>query len=190
MSGIVVMGASVGGLRALERVLGALPGGFGLPILVVQHRADDQSELLHGLLDRHCALDVCEAEDKSELRPARVHVAPGGYHTLVEDGHLELSTEAEVRFSRPSIDVALESAAHAYGPGVIGVVLTGANDDGARGLAEVRRHGGTAIVQDPTTAENARMPEAAILAAKPQWILSLDDIPARLVALSGAEASA
>jgi two-component system chemotaxis response regulator CheB len=188
MSGIVVIGASVGGLQAVEELLAGVPGDFALPIVVVQHRADDHSHLLHVLLSRHSHLDVCEAEDKAELRRGCVLVAPGGYHTLVEDDHVELSTEPEVRFSRPSIDVAFESAARAFGPRAIGVVLTGANDDGARGLAEIRRHGGTAIVQDPESALSPRMPQAAIAAADPQWVLPLGEIAERLVALAGQEA--
>ena len=185
MSGIVVIGASVGGLKAVEELLGGLPAEYPAPIVVVQHRADDQSQMLHALLDRHCPLEVCEAEDKSELRPGCVLVAPGGYHLLVEDSHVELSTEAEVRFSRPSIDVTFEGAARAFGPEAVGVVLTGANDDGAHGLAEIRRHGGIAIVQEPSEAVNARMPEAAIAAADPQWVLPVAEIASRLVTLAG-----
>jgi two-component system chemotaxis response regulator CheB len=188
MSGIVIIGASVGGLQAVEAVLEEVPAGFALPVVVVQHRADDQSHLLHRLLARHSHLDVCEAEDKAELREGCVLVAPAGYHTLIEDEHVELSTEPEVRFSRPSIDVTFESAARAFGPRAIGVVLTGANDDGARGLAEIRRHGGTAIVQDPATAMNPRMPEAAIAACDPEWVLPLGEIGAKLVDLAGQEA--
>jgi len=184
MSGIVVIGASLGGLRALERVLGVLPGDFALPVLVVQHRAEDARSLLPELLARHTELRVGEAEDKTALRAGHVLVAPAGYHALVEPGHVELSTEAEVAFSRPSIDVALETAAQAYGPRAVGVVLTGANDDGAHGLAEVRRRGGVAIVQDPASAERASMPEAAIRAADPQWVLGLEEIGDRLVALA------
>lgn len=187
MSGLVVMGASLGGLRALELVLGALPAEFGWPVLVVQHRADDRSAMLHTLLGNRCALEVCEAEDKSALRPGCVLVAPAGYHAMVEDDHVELSTEGQVRYSRPSIDVAFESAARAFGPRAVGVVLTGANDDGARGLAEIARRGGTAIVQDPETAEGRRMPEAAIRAVARALVLEPDAIGPRLVELAAAE---
>lgn len=188
MSGVVVIGASVGGLQAVEVLLDGLPADFGLPVVVVQHRADDQSHLLHRLLARHCVLEVCEAEDKAPLRPGCVLVAPAGYHTLIEQTHVELSTEPEVRFSRPSIDLTLDSAARAFGPSAVGVVLTGANDDGARGLAELRRRGGRAIVQDPAEALNPRMPQAAIDAAAPQWVLPLAEIAPRLVALAREEA--
>ncbi len=188
MSQIVVIGASLGGLNALERVLHGLPADFALPVLVVQHRSEEGPALLAGLLGRHSPLQVCEAEDKSPLKPGCVLVAPAGYHALVEPGHVSLSTEAEVRYSRPSIDVALETAAEAYGERAVGVVLTGANDDGAHGLAEVRRRGGVAIVQDPAEAESRSMPEAAIAAADPQWILGLEEIGPRLAAIAaGAE---
>lgn len=183
MSGIVVIGASAGGLQALEAILDHLPADYPVPILVVQHRSDDGSKLLSGLLARHTLLDVCEADDKSPLRPGCVLVAPAGYHALVEDGHVSLSTEAEVRFSRPSIDVAFQTAAAAYGARAVGVVLTGANDDGARGLAAIRRAGGMAIVQEPASAEHAAMPAAALAAADPQWVLPLEAIGERLVAL-------
>ena len=188
MSAIVVIGASLGGLHALEQVLERLPADFGLPLLLVQHRAEDAPSLLVGLLRAHTRLDVCEAEDKAPLRPGCALVAPAGYHALVEHGHVELSTEAEVRFSRPSIDLALQSAADAYGRDAVGVVLTGANDDGSRGLAAIRRAGGVAIVQDPEAAERRAMPDAAIASSEPQWVLPLDEIGPRLVAIAGAEA--
>ena len=181
---IVVIGASWGGLHAVGKILTDLPEDFPAPILVVQHRAGDSPDLLSGLLDRRGPLTVREAEDKMALTPGCVRVAPPGYHVLVEPGHLALSTEAEVGYSRPSIDVALESAADAYGPGVVGVVLTGANEDGAAGLAAVRRRGGMAIVQDPETAERSRMPAASIAAADPQVISSLEDIAPLLVRLA------
>ena len=186
MSGcdLVIIGASWGGLRAISEILGGLPEDFPAPVVVVQHRQPGQEDLLSGLLDRQGPLTVTEAEDKSKLQPGCVHVAPSGYHVLVEPGHLELTTEAEVRFSRPSIDVAMESAAHAYGDRAIGVVLTGANDDGAAGLAEIRRLGGVAVAQDPETAERSVMPAAAIEAAHPQHVVQLGEIAPLLVQLA------
>ena len=189
MPGIVVIGASLGGLHALEQVLERLPADFPVPILLVQHRAEDAPSLLVGLLRAHSRLEVFEAEDKARLRPGCVLVAPAGYHALVERGHVELSTEAEVRFSRPSIDLALESAAAAYGREAVGVVLTGANDDGSRGLAAIRRAGGVVIVQDPEAAERRSMPDAAIAASAPQWVVPLEEVGPRLVAIAGAGAS-
>ena len=159
---LVVIGTSWGGLHALRRVLGGLPAKFDVPVVVVQHRHRDSDQLLVSLLQDHTTLNVAEVEDKSELVPGGIYVAPAEYHVLVEVGHLALSTEEPVRYSRPSIDVTFESAADAYGSRTIGVIMTGANDDGARGLRRIADRGGAAIVQDPATAESAVMPAAAL----------------------------
>ena len=186
MSGcdLVILGASWGGLHAIGEILGGLDADFPAPVVVVQHRQAGQEDLLSGLLDRHGPLTVREAEDKTELCAGCVFVAPAGYHVLVEPGHLELTTEAEVHYSRPSIDVAMETAAHAYGDRAVGVVLTGANDDGAAGLAEIRRLGGVAVAQDPDTAERSTMPAAAIAAAHPQFVCRLEEIAPLLTRLA------
>ena len=186
MSGceLVIIGASWGGLHAISTILGGLPEDFPAPIVIVQHRQPGQPDMLSGLLDGQGPLTVREAEDKSELAPGCVLVAPSGYHVLIEPGHLELTTEAEVRFSRPSIDVAMETAAHAFGDRAIGVVLTGANEDGAAGLAEIRRLGGVAVAQDPETAEKSAMPAAAIAAAHPQYVARLEEIAPLLTRLA------
>jgi two-component system, chemotaxis family, protein-glutamate methylesterase/glutaminase len=181
---LVIIGASWGGLHAVGEVLSGLPRDFPAPVLVVQHRAEDADNILAGLLDRRGPLSVLDADDKAALKPGCILVAPPGYHVMVERGHVELSTEAQVHFSRPSIDVALETAARAYGEALIGVVLTGANDDGAHGLTEVRRHGGMAIVQNPEHAQRAAMPAAAIAAADPQVVSELEDIAPLLVRLA------
>ena len=183
---LVVLGASWGGLRALEVVLGGLPAGFGAPVVVAQHRQAGARELLAGLLDAHTALDVRDARDGDALVAGRVLVAPADHHLLVEGDHVALSREAEVRHSRPSIDVLLESAARTHGRGAVGVVLTGANDDGARGLQAVRAAGGHAIVQDPADAEAPAMPAAALARAGADDLLALADVAPRLVALVGA----
>ena len=184
---LVVIGASWGGLHAVSTILAGLPADFPAPVVIVQHRQEDAKDLLSGLLDRHGPLTVREADDKTKLSAGCVLIAPPGYHVLIEHGHLELSTEAQVRFSRPSIDVAMETAAHAYGDRAIGVVLTGANEDGAAGLAEIRRLGGIAVAQDPDTAEKAIMPAAAIAAADPQHVRRLEDIAPLLVKLASGE---
>jgi two-component system chemotaxis response regulator CheB len=186
---LVIIGASWGGLKAVGEILGGLPGDFPAAVVVVQHRAEDAGDLLAELLDRNGPLTVVEAEDKAELKPGCVRVAPPGYHVLIEPGHLALSKDAQVRYSRPSIDVTMETAAHAYGDRVVGVVLTGANEDGADGLREIRRRGGTAIVQAPETAERATMPEAAIAAADPQHVAALSDIAPLLVDLASGQAA-
>jgi two-component system chemotaxis response regulator CheB len=183
--GVVVVGASWGGLRALERVLAPLPADFGLPIAVVQHRAGGRDGALSELLDGRTRLRVRDCEDKDALAPGRVHVAPPGYHLLVEEGHVALSTEAPVHHSRPSIDLLFDSAARFHGRGAIGVLLTGAGSDGAAGLRELRRRGGFAIVQDPDDAERAEMPAAGLRAAGADAVVPLAGVAPLLVELGG-----
>ena len=173
---LVVIGTSWGGLHALRRVLGGLPAKFDVPVVVVQHRHRDSDHLLVSLLQDHTSLNVSEVEDKTELVPGGVYVAPAEYHVLVEPGHLALSTEEPVRYSRPSIDVTFESAADSYGQRTIGVVMTGANDDGARGLKRIADRGGAAIVQDPSTAESAVMPAAALKFVPDAKVATIDEI--------------
>jgi two-component system, chemotaxis family, protein-glutamate methylesterase/glutaminase len=181
---VVAVGTSWGGLAALTKLLGALPADFGIPVVVVQHRSRDSELLLVQLLQDATNLEVCEIEDKDPLTPGRVHVAPANYHVLIEDGYASLTIEEPVRFSRPSIDVMFSSAADTYQSAAIGVVLTGANEDGARGLAHIVKRGGRALVQDPKTAEIPIMPEAAIRAVPTAESLSLGAMTSRLVELS------
>jgi len=185
---LVVVGASWGGLHALTTIVRALPPTFAAPLLVVQHRSKDAAGLLAELLQDVTDLRVLEVEDKEPLCPAHVYVAPPDYHVLIDDGHLALSTEAAVRFSRPSIDVSLASAADTYGDRAVGVVLTGANEDGARGARRIVDRGGWAVVQSPETAEVRTMPQAALGALRdsgsPRWIVCpLDDIARELVSI-------
>ena len=174
---VVVIGCSWGGLQALSVVLEGLPVDLQAAVVIVQHRMHGPSELA-SLLGQHTPWDVCEAEDKEELSPNRVFLAPPGYHLLVDGDRFALSTEAPENNSRPSVDVVFGSVAEAFGPRLIAVVLTGANDDGAVGLREVVRHGGAAIVQDPETAERRAMPEAAIAAVPEAVVVPLQEIPA------------
>jgi two-component system chemotaxis response regulator CheB len=185
---VVGIGTSWGGLAAMSRLLGSLPGDFSLPVVVVQHRGKDSDRLLTELLQDATELRVCEAEDKEPLVPGTVHIAPANYHVLIDDGYLSLTVEEPVRFSRPSIDVMFSSAADTYGAGAIGVVLTGANEDGARGLSHIVRRGGRALVQDPRTAEIPIMPLAAIKAVPSAEILSLEALAPRLIELIGEQA--
>ena len=186
---LVAIGASWGGLHAIGTVLTGLGPGFGAAVVVAQHRsASDDQDLLPGLLARRSGLPVIDGEDKGELLPGHVVVAPAGYHLLVEDGRVELSCEELVQFSRPSIDVLFESVAQEYGERAIGVLLTGANDDGACGLAEIARRGGCTIVEDPATAERSEMPAAALRAMEPDAVLPLEEIAAHLHSLCAAVA--
>jgi two-component system chemotaxis response regulator CheB len=181
---VVAIGTSWGGLSALSKLLGGLPADYRLPVVVVQHRGKDSDRLLPQLLQDATDLRVCEVDDKDPVMPGTVHVAPANYHLLFDDGYLSLTIEEPVRFSRPSIDVMFSSAADAYGQKAIGVVLTGANEDGSRGLADIARHGGKALVQDPKTAEIPIMPIAAINAVPSAEVLPLDNLARRLVELS------
>ena len=187
---IVAIGTSWGGLTAMSRLLGALPADFPVPIVVVQHRSKDSDRLLAQLLQDATDLQVCEIDDKDLLEAGKVHVAPADYHVMIERGYLSLTIEAPVRYSRPSIDVMLVSAADTYGKEAIGVVLTGANADGSIGLAHIVKHGGKALVQAPKTAEIPVMPEAAIRAVPSAEVLALPDLGKRLIELSHETADA
>ena len=181
---IVVIGTSLGGTRALTRLLSALPGEFPLPLAIVLHRPVDGDATLPQLLQRHSNLPVQEAEDKMPLAAGHAYLAPADYHLLVGIMDFSLSTEAPVGFARPSIDVLFESASAAHGNKTVGVVLTGASADGARGAARIREHGGTVLVQDPETAECPVMPRAAIALNAASSILPLEAIPGILAELS------
>ena len=176
LSEVVVVGTSWGGLRALKDLISALPPAFGIPLVIVQHRHRDSENVLAGLLQECTELRVCEVEDKQPLLPGHIFVAPPDYHLLVEVGTLELSTEAPVRYSRPSIDVTFSSAADAYGDRTVGVVLTGANADGAEGLSRIVARRGLAFVQDPADAASPTMPTAAARAVPDARVLSLRGI--------------
>jgi two-component system chemotaxis response regulator CheB len=181
---VVAIGASWGGLNAIERVLEPLPADFPAAVVIAQHRRVGADGALAELLDSHCELTVCEAEDKQALGPGVVLVAPPDYHLLVEAGAVALSVDEPVNFSRPSIDVLLASAADSYGDGAVGIVLTGANADGAVGLARIAARGGTAVVQDPETAERREMPAAALAATPGARVLPLAEIGRLIVELA------
>jgi len=173
----VVIGASAGALEALSLILPTLPADFGLPLFIVVHVPPDRESLLAELFGAKCRIKVREAEDKEPVHGGTVYFAPADYHLLVEpDKSLSLSNEEPVLYSRPSLDVLFESAADAYGPGLIGIVLTGANQDGARGLKAIAEAGGAAIVQNPLGAYAAAMPEAAIAEVPGAKVLSLHEI--------------
>lgn len=173
----VAIGVSSGGLRALEAVLGRLPADFPLPLLIVQHIGAEAGDSLARLLDERCALHVKEADEHEAVCPGTAYLAPANYHLLVEaDRTLTLSVDPPVSFARPSVDVLFESAAAAYGAELIGVVLTGANTDGSRGLAAIRQLGGLAVVQDPAEAESRPMPLAALAATPVDHVLPLAGI--------------
>jgi two-component system chemotaxis response regulator CheB len=177
----VVIGSSAGALEALSSILPALPAKFNLPVMAVVHLPPDKRSNLAELLQAKCRIPVREADDKEPIAAGTVYFAPPDYHLLIEpDKSLSLSSDEPVLFSRPSIDVLFESAADAYGCGLIGIILTGANQDGAKGMRAVVGAGGAAIVQNPGGAYAAAMPEAAIEMCPSARVLSLDGIAAYL----------
>jgi two-component system chemotaxis response regulator CheB len=180
---LVVVGTSWGGLAALRTLVGGLSDTFLMAVTLVQHRHKDSDHLLRSLLQERSSLRVFEVEDKMPIEHGHIYVAPPDYHTLIEPGHFSLSTEAPVRFSRPSIDVTFSSAADSYGHRTVGIVLTGANADGADGLRQISDRGGLAIVQDPDTAESRPMPAAAQKAVARARVMSLEAIAAFLASL-------
>jgi len=178
---LVAIGTSVGGLQALIALLGELPSTFPLPIAVAQHRSPDVKSGITEVLQNYTDLIVVEAEDKDEIEAGHVYLAPADYHLLVEsDRTLALSTEGPVHYARPSIDVLFESAAEAYRQALVGVVLTGASADGARGARRIKECGGWLIVQEPATAESRVLPDAALAVAQADEVVTLDRLPQTL----------
>ena len=174
---LVVIGASWGGLTAVRQILTALPADTDAAVVVAQHRrSDTPGGGLAELLAVRAHLPVVDADDKQPIEPGKVYLAPPDYHLLIQPGWFSLSTEAHVHFARPSIDVLFETAADAYRDRAIGVILTGANEDGAAGLHRIKQRGGVAVVQDPRTAERREMPDSALAATDADAVLTLEEI--------------
>lgn len=160
---VITIGCSMGGFSALKRLLGGLDPRLQQAVVICSHGSSEHPGMLAGLLRKHSALPVTEARERCVASPGVVHVAPAGYHLLIErDWRFALSVDPAVHFSRPSIDVLFDSAAQAYRSALMGVMLTGASPDGAGGMATIRRYGGLGIVQDPAEAEASTMPQAAL----------------------------
>lgn len=173
----VVIGTSAGAVQALSAILPPLPADYPLPVMVVVHVPPDRRNALTELFQTRCAMTVREAEDKEPLQPGVIYFAPPDYHLLVETPELlALSTDEPVLHSRPSIDVLFESAADAFGEGLVGIILTGANQDGADGLKAIGQAGGVVVVEDPASAAAAAMPEAALTAWPGAKAMSLEEI--------------
>lgn len=184
--GAVIIGASAGALETLSLILPSLPADFPLPVFVIVHVPPDKRSVLADIFDAKCQLHVIEAEDKEPVEPGVIFFAPPNYHMLFEDNMtIALSNEEEVLFSRPSIDVAFESAVDVWGDKLTGIILTGANQDGAKGLQAISKAGGAIIVQDPENAHAQAMPEAAIAACPQALILSPAEISTYLQSISG-----
>ena len=173
----LVLGVSAGGMEALKSVLPALEQDFPLPVLVVQHMSPNAGDFLARHLDDICKLEVKEAEDKETVRPGTVYLAPPNYHLLVDEGGvLRLSVDPKVNYARPSVDVLFETAAEVWQSGLVGVIMTGANNDGAKGLAAISACGGLAVVQSPKRAEAETMPKSALKLVPDATVLPLEKI--------------
>jgi two-component system chemotaxis response regulator CheB len=181
----IVIGTSAGGLYALSFILESLPSGYPIPIIIVQHRSKDQRDLLEEILQSKSRVRIKQADEKEKIRSGIVYFAPPDYHLLIErDEIFSLSSDERVRYSRPSIDVLFETAAIVYKETLIGIVLTGANNDGAAGLVAIKRSGGLTIVQDPADAQYPYMPASAIEAKGVMRIMTLAQIKDFLLTLS------
>lgn len=173
----LVVGSSAGGIHALSTVFSSLPQDFPLPILVVQHMHPHSKSQLASILQKKAVINIQEAEEKEKVKPGTVYLAPPNYHLLLElDFSLSLSTDERVNYARPAVDVLFDTAVDAYQDKLIGLILTGANNDGAAGLRRVKQAGGYTLVQDPQTAEASSMPHAACAATEVDKILALEDI--------------
>ena len=180
----IVVGASAGGVEALLNIFRPLPKGFGLPIIAVLHLPEQRRSLLADVFRAQLAIPVKEADDKESIAPGSLYFAAPGYHLSVEsDFTLSFSQEERVYHSRPSIDFLFESAADAYDGRLAGVLLTGANNDGAQGMARIKEYGGLTVVQDPALALARTMPDAALALHTPDFLLPLPDIGLLLVEL-------
>jgi two-component system chemotaxis response regulator CheB len=180
----IVIGGSAGSIEGLFVLLPALPAGLPLPVFIVVHLSRNHPSLLVEIFAPQCALPVREAEDKEPVAPGTVYFAPPDYHLLVDQGpRLALSADEPVHFSRPSIDVLFESAADAYQDRLMGIILSGANEDGAEGLAAVQRAGGITVVQAPESAQATSMLTAALKRTAVDFVLPLQEIAALLKAL-------
>jgi two-component system, chemotaxis family, protein-glutamate methylesterase/glutaminase len=187
----VVMGASAGGVDALCEILPAVPVHLRAPILIVLHLRRDRASLLPSIFAAKCRRPVREPMDKDPIEPGVVYVAPPDYHMLVDAGpQVALSADGLVNFSRPSIDVLFESAADFYGERLLGIILTGANEDGAVGLAAVHRAGGVTVVQEPEGAQAPFMVVSALKRTPADFVLPLAEIASLLRALEPAAGSA
>jgi two-component system chemotaxis response regulator CheB len=181
----IVIGTSFGGLEALQLILPKLGSDFPLPVIVVLHIGDHNNNVFIRHLDSICTLNVKEAESNEPIVSGFIYFAPPNYHLLVEDNFtFTLSAEEKLNFSRPSIDILFESTAWVYTKDLIGVILSGANSDGANGLKTIKEFGGATIVQNPCSSVAPAMPRAALKTVAPDFRLKLEEIAGKLIELA------
>lgn len=180
-----VIGTSAGGMNALQVIFKSLPHDFALPVIIVQHLHPDSDDYSARILNSGCKMTVKQANEKEKIEQGFVYIAPPNYHLLVEeDRTFSLSIAAREKYARPSIDILFETAADVYRTKLVGIILTGANNDGSQGLKKIKERGGLAIVQDPETAEVDSMPRDAIAAVEVDYILPLGQIGPFLAKIS------
>jgi len=180
----IVIGTSSGGMNALKFLFSSLPVDFSIPIIIVQHISPRSDNQWIKLLNINSKLYLKEADEKEKIEHGKVYIAPPNYHLMIERNKtFSLTIDERVNYSRPSIDVLFESAAEAYKNKLIGVILTGSNNDGTKGIKRIKEYGGLTIAQDPETAESAYMPASAIAAIQPDYILALENIIELLIKL-------
>ena len=181
----IVIGVSSGGMNALKIIFSILPADFCLPIIIVQHVGPHSDSQWIQIFNSKSPLQIKEADEKEKIEKGTIYIAPPNYHLLIEKNKtFSLTIDERVNFARPSIDVLFESAAEAYKKALIGIILTGANHDGAKGLKRIKDYGGLALIQDPETAESGYMPRSAIAAVDPDYLGSVADITAFLVQIA------
>jgi two-component system chemotaxis response regulator CheB len=173
----IVIGVSAGGFFALIGILAELPADFPLPIVVIQHRSKDEGVLLEDVLQSKCKIRIKQADEKEQIEGGLVYIAPADYHLLIEKNRsFSLNCDAPINFSRPSIDVLFETAAEVYGDKLIGIILTGANKDGAAGIEAIKKLGGITVAQNPASANFPVMPKAAIDTGSVQYVFELEEV--------------
>lgn len=184
MTRLVVVGASSGGIEAISTFLAKLPVSLNIHVIIVLHIGNNKINTFLTQLNNKTSFLVKEAEEKEPIIPKTVYFAPPNYHIQIEDNQtISLSTDVKVNFSRPSIDVLFETAAWVYKDKLIGILLTGSNNDGAIGLLEIKKHGGKTIVENPKTAFSRTMPYTATTLFEPDYILNLEDIAEKIAEL-------
>ncbi len=185
----IVIGVSSGGMKAMKIMFSLLPKNFSTPIIIVQHISAHSDTQWIKLLNDESNLSIKEADEKEKIEKGNVYIAPPNYHLLIEkDKTFSLTIDERVNYARPSIDVLFESAAEAYKSKLIGIILTGSNNDGTKGMKRIQECGGLTIAQDPATAESRYMPASVIAAMQVDYVLPLNDIIALLIEITQPQA--
>jgi two-component system, chemotaxis family, protein-glutamate methylesterase/glutaminase len=181
---LIVIGASAGGVQALQELAATLPADLPAAVVVVLHLMPDGTSVLDSILDRAGPLPAGQAQDGEPLEHGHIYVGPPDFHLLLRDSTIHLSAGPEENGHRPAIDMLFRSAARAYGPRVIGVVLTGTLDDGTDGLRLIKKLGGATLVQDPDDAAYGDMPRSAIRSVDPDRVLPLAEMAVAIRAMT------